>query len=282
MSTQAMITRRLLKKAGIWNKPLSEIRQTMAGIKGGGVPAGIVSCAMSLGGVNCEVFRHADDAPRRTVLYFHGGGFCLGIYNANRSFVAGLAQQLDADIYLPDYRLAPEHAYPAALDDARSVLQALSGCSRLIVMGDSSGCALALSALQGQSVSPQAIVMITPVLDLTNGQTRIAQSVRKDPFHMDDPLTLTKKYAAGNNPAAPAISPIYGELKNFPPMLIHAAQFDAFLSDAVRFKEKADGAGCAVTLKVWPKMWHIFHMQAPFVPEAARAISEIKEFVQNF
>ena len=281
MSTQAMITRRLLKKAGIWNKPLEEIRQTMAVIKGGHLPEGIVSCTMSLGGVGCEVFRHADGLPRRTVLYFHGGGFCLGIYDANRSFVAGLAQLLDADVTMPDYRLAPEHPYPAAFDDACAVLQALSGCSSLIVMGDSSGCALALSALQGLSVTPQAMVMITPVLDLTDGQARIPQSVKKDPFRLEDPLKLTRHYTAGHIPATPAISPLYAELKSLTPTLIHAAQYDVFLSDAVRFKERADQNGTDVTLKIWPKMWHDFHMQAPFVPEAVRALGEMKAFVQK-
>ncbi len=282
MSTQAMITRRLLKKAGIWNKPLEEIRQTMAGIKGGPLPEGIVSCTMSPGGVNCEVFRRTDDASRRTVLYFHGGGFCLGIFNANRSFVAGLAQLLEADIIMPDYRLAPEHPYPAALDDACAVLQALSGCSRLIVMGDSSGCALALSALQVSGVTPRALVMITPVLDLTDGQARISQSVKKDPFRLEDPLKLTRHYTVGHMPASPSISPIYAELKSLPPTLIHAAQYDVFLSDAVRFNEKAAEAGTELTLKVWPKMWHIFHMQSPFVPEASRALGEIKAFIQKF
>ncbi len=282
MSTQAIITRRLLKKAGIWNKPLNEIRQTMASIKGSGMPAGIVVSTMSLGGVSCEVFRHTGGAPRPAVLYFHGGGFCLGIYDANRSFAAGLAQLLDADIYMPDYRLAPEHPYPAALEDAQAVLQALSDCGRLVVMGDSSGCALALSALQGQNVMPLSLVMMTPVLDLTDGQARISSSVRKDPFNLEDPLKLTRHYTAGNNPSTPALSPIYGSLKSLPPVLVHAAQFDAFLSDAVRFKERAEEAGANVTLKIWPKMWHIFHMQSPFVPEATSALNEIKAFIRKF
>ena len=282
MSIQALITSRLLKKADIWNKPLGEIRQTMAAIKGTGIPEGIVTCTMALGGVNCEVFRRTDDTPRRTVLYFHGGGFCLGVYDSNRSFVARLALLLDADIYMPDYRLAPEHPFPAALEDAHAVLQALSDCDRLIVMGDSSGCALALSALQRQDIMPQAIVMITPVLDLTDGQTRIAASVQKDPFRLEDPLKLTKNYMAGQNASVPEISPVYGSLKGLPPVLVHAAQCDAFLSDAVRFKEKADAAGATVELKIWPKLWHIFHMQAPFVPEAARALGEIKAFIQKF
>ncbi len=282
MSVHATITRRLLKKSDIWNKPLNEIRQTMAQIKGSGIPQGIIATSMQVNGVNCEVFRHADNAERSTLLYFHGGGFCLGIYEANRSFAARLAQLLNVTVYMPDYRLAPEHPYPAALEDATAVLRELSGCSRLIVMGDSSGCALALSALQKQQAMPQALVMITPVLDLSDSQMRVASSVKKDPFRLDDPLKLTKLYTSGQNVSSPDISPIFGHLENLPPTLVHAAEYDAFLSDACSFADRAKECTSDVQLKIWPKMWHIFHMQSPFVPEATRALSEIAAFIKQF
>lgn len=282
-SIQALITRNLLRKSDIWNKPLNEIRQTMAGIKSSGMPDGIVIETVTLGGVNCEVFRHSGKKMHRTVLYFHGGGFCLGIYEANREFVAKLSKLLEAEIYMPDYRLAPEHPFPAALEDAQAVFQQLA--ENLIVMGDSSGCALALSALlkakQDGIKMPYALVMITPVLDLSDKNTRIKESVRKDPFSLTDPLGLTRHYTRSNNTMSPAISPMYGELSGLPPMLIHAAHYDAFLNDACRFIELAAKAGVRVELKIWKKMWHIFHMQSPFVPEAVKAVSEINSFVQR-
>jgi acetyl esterase/lipase len=283
-SIQALITRSLLRKSGIWNKPLEEIRATMAGLKGSGMPEGVAVSTETISGVSCEVFRHSGKASRRTVLYFHGGGFCLGIYAANREFVAKLSQLLNADICMPDYRLAPEHPFPTALDDAQAVYQALKDEENLTVMGDSSGCALALSALlsakQNGSRMPKAIVMITPVLDLADKGERIAESVRKDPFALVDPLGLTRHYTAGQDTASPAISPIFGELSGLPPMLIHAAQYDVFLSDACRFVEQAASAGVQAELKVWKKMWHIFHMQSPFVPEASRALQEINAFIK--
>ncbi len=284
-SMQALITRSLLRKSGIWNKPLDEIREIMTAIKGTGMPDGIKTDKVSLGGVNCDVFRHPTNHARRAVLYFHGGGFCLGIYTANREFVAKLSQLLEADIFMPDYRLAPEHPYPAALEDAQSVYQALAQMKNLIVMGDSSGCALALSTLltskQNGINMPSAIVMITPVLDLSDKGERIAQSVRKDPLMLADPLGLTKHYTAGHDASSPSISPIYGELNDFPPMLIHAAEYDVFLSDACRFTERAADAGVQAELEIWKKLWHIFHMQSPFVPEASRALDEIREFVKK-
>jgi len=284
-SIQALITRNLLRKSDIWNKPLNEIRQTMAGIKSSSMPDGIVTETATLGGISCEVFRHSGKKMHRTVLYFHGGGFCLGIYAANREFVAKMSKLLEAEIYMPDYRLAPEHPFPAALEDAKAIYQELSKTENLIVMGDSSGCALALSALlkakQNGIKMPDALVMITPVLDLSDTNTRIAKSVRKDPFSLTDPLGLTRHYTRGNDTMSPAISPMYGELSGLPPILIHAAQYDTFLSDACRFKQLAANANIHVELKTWSKMWHIFHMQLPFVPEAVKAASEISTFVQR-
>lgn len=284
-SIQALITRRLLRKSGIWNKPLDEVKQIMAGIKGSGMPDGIITETVLLGGVSCDVFRYPANQARQTVLYYHGGGFCLGIYTANREFVAKLSQLLEADIYMPDYRLAPEHPYPLALEDAQSAYHALAQTKNLIVMGDSSGCALALSTLLTSKLNginmPSAVVMITPVLDLAGKGERIEQSVRKDPFMLSDPLELTKLYTTGHDTSSPAISPLYGEFNGLPPMLVHAAQYDVFLSDACRFTQRAADAGVQAELKIWKKLWHIFHMQSPFVPEAVKALGEIREFVHK-
>ena len=285
MSAQADMVREMLRKADMWNKPLEEIRAAMEAIPGRGMPEGVVASRMELSGVPCEAFRSAKRV-KHAAMYFHGGGFCLGIYAANREFVAGLAQSLGADIYMPDYRLAPEHPFPVALEDARAAYQGLLGLGyeSLLVMGDSSGCALALSALLAVQESggrlPDSLVMITPVLDLAEGETPCA-AARKDPFQMKDPLSLTRNYTAGCDTKSPEISPLYGELGGLPPVLIHAAQYDVFVGDAQRFAARAKEAGAQVELKVWKWMWHIFHMQAAFVPEAAQAVGEIRAFVDR-
>jgi acetyl esterase/lipase len=275
----------MLRKADMWNKPLGEIRAVMEAIPGQGIPEGVTASRMELGGVKCEVFRPARPA-RRAAMYFHGGGFCLGIYAANQEFVAGLCQSLSMDIYMPDYRLAPEHPFPAALDDAKAAYRALSalGYNSLLVMGDSSGCALALSTLldarRDSTPMPKAIVMMSPVLDLSGGGD-VPVSARKDPFRLTDPLGLTRNYTIGCDTRLPEISPLYGELRDLPPTLIHAAQYDVFLGDAQRFAERLVHAGVQLELKVWKRMWHTFHMQASFVPEAARAIREICSFANK-
>lgn len=276
-SFQGALVRWLLRCSKIWNQPLADIRKSMEAVKADRMPEGILHDSVSLGGVECETFQHLENKPRKVILYFHGGGFCLGIYPSNRSFAAYLAKQTGANVMLPNYRLAPEHPYPAALDDAVAVYQAalpMAG-NGLIVAGDSSGCALAVSALQvlrqSNQQMPELIGCITPVFDLAGKGETIKTLAKKDPFQMSDPLSVAKIYLGDQNPASPAISPLYGELTGLPPVLIHAAERDVFLSDSVRFARQAEAAGVPVRLVRWPGMWHIFHMQHRFVPEAREA-----------
>lgn len=128
----------------LWNKPLAEIRQFMESIPAANTQ--LEGVLRKIGGVPCEVFDPPDANKSKTILYFHGGGFCLGIYPSNREFVAGIAKSARIKTILPDYRLAPENPYPAALDEAKAVLLELLNKEEgsLIVMGDSSGCALCL------------------------------------------------------------------------------------------------------------------------------------------
>ena len=152
-SLQASITRAMIKKSDMWNQPLEEIRKTMEAIPDTeGLPEGNVWERTTRNGVAVETFRHASRKSERVILYFHGGGFCLGIYPANRAFVAQIAKQTGLDVVLPDYRTAPEHPFPAALEDAIAVYKAMVHtegyrAEDISVAGDSSGCALALSAL---------------------------------------------------------------------------------------------------------------------------------------
>jgi acetyl esterase/lipase len=268
----------------LWNKPLNEIRMFMGSIPANGehLPAD----RREIGGVPCEVFDPPDADKDKAVLYFHGGGFCLGVYPSNREFVAGVAKSARIKTILLDYRLAPENPFPAAAEDAMSVLrELLKGKEKLIVMGDSSGCALALSSLFTLRAAglklPSAMVFLTPMLDFTGKGESMQSRAKNDPFQMEDPLGIAKIYLDGNDPYSPVFSPVYGDLKGLPPMLVHAADNDVFFSDAERLAQKAKDAGCRVDFKVWPDMWHIFHMQAAVVPDAARAMDEVVLFLDS-
>jgi acetyl esterase/lipase len=259
----------------------------MEGIKAKGIPGGIETTGRVVNGVRCEIFRNTVKKSDKVILYLHGGGFCLGIYHANREFVARLALMTGMDAYMPDYRLAPEYPFPAALEDAIAVYKAIlsEGYRDIVMMGDSSGCALAVSALlvlkQSGQRMPGSMVFMTPVFDLAGKGESFTSKAGKDPFQSIDPLSIAKIYISDNNPASPMLSPLYSELKGLPPTLIHAAEYDVFLSDATRFAEQAKNDGATVDIKVWKKMWHIFHMQAPFVPESSKALEEIRLFLET-
>lgn len=268
----------------LWNKPLAEIRQFMEGIPA--AAAHLQAVRREIGGVPCEIFDPPDTYKGKTILYFHGGGFCLGIYPSNREFVSGIAKSSGISTILADYRLAPENPFPAALDDAKAVLQELlQKENKLIVMGDSSGCALALSALlalkEAGAMLSAALVLLTPMLDFAGQGESLKTRARTDPFQMEDPLKIAKIYLNGNDPYSPMFSPIYGDLKGLPPILVHAADNDVFLSDAECLARKSKDAGCRVDFKVWPDMWHIFHMQAAVVPDAARALDKVYDFINS-
>lgn len=288
-SIQSAITRCLIKKSGLWNRPLEEIRAIMTGIAPKGYPAGVNEDATRLDGVPCPVFIPAAAKPGRAVLYFHGGGFCLGIYPANRAFAALIAKEAGLPVYMPDYRLAPENPFPAALEDAVAALKGIYQNSFepecISVLGDSSGCALALSAMlvlkQSGYPIPGAVILITPVLDIAGRGESFVTRATKDPFRLRDPLALAKLYCGQNNPSSPAISPLYGELAGLPPMLIHAADCDVFLSDALRLADAAAAVRVQAEIKIWKNMWHIFHMQAPFVRESREAVAELCAFLKN-
>jgi acetyl esterase/lipase len=273
----------------MWNKPLPEIRKNMESMKSNGMPTGIINRKETVNGVESEVF-FCEKAPKnKAVIYLHGGGFCMGIYNSNREFVAGISKQTGINIYMPDYRLAPEHPYPAALEDTLAVYNGLLEkgyeAHNIMMMGDSSGCALAVSTmflLQQRGIAlPKGLVFITPLFDLTGKGETYSSRAGKDPFKLKDPLVPAKFYLGTNSPSDPMISPLFGNLKGLPPVLIHSADYDVFLSDSIRFKEKMEASGGKVIYKKWEKMWHIFHMQSAIVPESRKALEEICNYIKN-
>lgn len=288
-SIQSVAIRFLLKKSNLWNKPLHQIRTDMAKIKARGLPKDVQVRTEEINGVSCEVFLSKKAKSDRAIIYYHGGGFCLGIYHANREFVATIAEKSGMNVYMPDYRLAPETPFPAALEDAIAVYKGILNQgyteNNITIMGDSSGCALALSALLVLKDSgvrmPKAFVGITPVFDLAGTGDTFTTIAGKDPFRLIDPLGITKLYIGENNPSSPMLSPLYGDLSELPAMLIHAGEYDVFLSDSIRLIEKVKAVGAKSELKIWRKMWHIFHMQAVLMPESKNAMDEIYSFLHK-
>jgi acetyl esterase/lipase len=288
-SMQSDYVRNMIREAGMWNRPLPEIRKSMEEMQSSGVPDGIRNTRENVGGVECEVFCYEGAARDKVILYYHGGGFCLGIYPSNRDFVAGLAYRCKADIYMPDYRLAPENPYPAALEDAARVYRGMLDRGlqpeNIVIMGDSSGGALSVSALlelkEKGIPMPKALAYITPVFDLTGKSETIQTRREQDPFGQEDPLSIAKIYVGENDPASPMLSPLFGNLDGLPPVLIHSGEYDVFSGDSEHFARTVSLTGGEAEYKEWEEMWHIFHMQAAFVPEAELALEKMCAYIRK-
>ncbi len=288
-SMQSNYVKDMIRNSGMWNLSLPEIRKNMEGLQSAGMPKDIKNLREKVGGVECEAFYCEGAAKDKVILYYHGGGFCLGIYSSNRDFVAELAHRCRANIYMPDYRLAPENPYPAALEDAvevyRGILDKGFQPENIVIMGDSSGSALSVSALlqlkeQGLPM-PKALSYITPLFDLTGKAETFITRREEDPFVQEDPLSIAKIYLGANDASSPMLSPLFGDLKGLPPVLIHSADSDVFSADSESFAKAVRLSGGTAENKLWEEMWHIFHMQAAFVPEADLALGELCSYIKK-
>lgn len=230
-----------------------------------------------------------EGAAGGVILYFHGGAYCLGSVTAHMDLLSRLALAAGRQVLAVDYRLAPEHPHPAAVEDAVTaygwLLAQGYSAEQVIIAGDSAGGGLALAALlalrdAGQPL-PAGAVCISPWTDLALSGASIHG--KQDVEVMLDAASLAQFagwYANGHSLTAPLLSPLYGDLSGLPPMLIHAGTEEILLDDALRLAQKARAAGVEVDLHVWQGMVHVFPI-FPFFPETKQALQEIGTFVQK-
>ena len=189
-----------------------------------------------------------------------------------------------------DYRLAPEHPFPAALEDAvaayRWLLADGADSRRIAVMGDSAGGNLAFAMLlkardEGLPL-PAAAVGLSPWLDLALASPSFRLNAEADPIlNADEAPKFVEYYLAGADPRMPYASPLYGDPAGLPPTLLQVGSDEILRDDSVRMAEKLRAAGCHVELEVWPRMPHVWHLFAPVLPEARRAIERIGTFLDS-
>jgi acetyl esterase/lipase len=236
-------------------------------------------------GLYAEWVRPSASSHDRAILYFHGGGYVMGSSQSHRGFVAKFAAGSGMSALVFDYRLAPEHPFPAALDDSLTAYRWLlaQGLSpaRIVFAGDSAGgglCLATLLAIRDLGLPlPAAAAVLSPWTDLKSTGSSYA---RKDPLAPDGSWHVYSTYYAGDNdPTLPLISPLYGNLAGLPPLLIYVGDDEAMLDDSVQFAEKAQKAGVAVTLHVGHGMVHCFPALAPLFPEAKAAMADICAFL---
>lgn len=243
-----------------------------------------------LGGIPAVRVETPASRPDRQILYLHGGGYVTGSLALYRHILWRFANAAAARVVAIDYRLAPEHPFPAALDDAavswRALIAEGADPGRTAIMGDSAGggltFALALRLRDEGASLPAALIAMSPWTDLAVSGASLRHNADADPMlSADDVPAFARLYLAGNDPRNPYASPLYGDPTGLPPSLIQVGGDEILRDDSVRMAERLRTAGCAVELEVWPRMPHVWQTFASMMPEARRAIARIGAFVQR-
>ncbi len=248
-----------------------------------------VACeAVRVGGMGAEWITPPGAATDRAILYLHGGGYVMGSINTHRAMVARIARAAQGRALLIDYRLAPEHPFPAAVDDAVAAYRWMlsQGCkpAKLTIAGDSAGGGLALAALIALRDSgtplPAAAVGISPWTDMEGTGDSVTSRAAKDPIvQKDGLLPMAKMYVGDADPKNPLASPVHADFHGLPPMLIQVGGAEILLDDSTRVAERAKAAGVKVDLEIWDDMPHVWHIFAKLLPEGQQAIDKIGAFV---
>ncbi len=227
----------------------------------------------------------------RVILQLHGGGYIGAMRNAYRSF-AGLYNEIGGgiNVFTPDYRVAPENPYPAALEDALSAYEWLlqTGVSpgKIVIAGDSAGGGLAAALclyLKDHGMQlPEGLILMSPWTDLTASGESYETNYTLDPLfgNTRESMIYNMDYVGEEDPENPYISPLFGSFEGFPPMLIQAGSIEMLLSDSVSLAKKAKEAGVKVRLSIYEGMFHVFQMGELMLPESRRAWEEAGKFLR--
>jgi monoterpene epsilon-lactone hydrolase len=252
------------------------------------VPKDVLWERVSRGELTCEWLTPRNvDAPQ-VLFHIHGGGFVFPLYNPERFTTAYLARLAGVRALLVDYRLAPEHPFPAALEDCVRAYRWLvteEGVlpEQVVFAGESAGGNLVVTTLlalrDAGDPLPAGGVSICPVFDFEGGGTFYTQD---DPMARADFVMLQlNAYRGIADPQTPLLSPLHADLHGLPPLLVQAGEVELFRSGAEAFAARAEQAGLHVTLHIWPGMWHFWHLFLPRLPEARQAMVEISQFLES-
>ena len=254
------------------------------------LPDGIRATTVEAGGVPSEWVETDGTSPRGAILYLHGGGYTIGSVNTHRGLVGRLAIATGTRGLTVDYRLGPEHRFPAAVDDAvaayRWLVRGGTAPERIVVAGDSAGggltAALLVALRDAGDPLPAGGVCISPWADLACTGESMKTCAARDPMVQRGPLLdMAAEYLGGQDPNAPLASPIQANLHGLPPLLIHVGTAETLLDDATRLADRARADGVAVDIEVWDDMIHVWHAFAPLLPEADEAIARIGAWVRE-
>ncbi len=246
--------------------------------------------AVDAGGVPAIVCARDDGAEDPWLIYFHGGGYRLASALAYRAYGSHLAAACRARVLLVDYSLAPEHPFPAAVEDALTAYQWVLGqavpASRIVIGGDSAGggltAAMLLACRDRKVPLPAGGVCLSPWVDLTNEATSYARNAGSDKlFSLTSANEATALYLGDADPRDPLVSPAYGNWGGMPPLLIHVGSTEVLLDDAAALAQRARAAGVRVTHEVYADMPHVWQLSYPAFPEAIDSVQKIAVFIAD-
>jgi len=255
------------------------------------VPKGIKVVEVSAGGVPAEWLIPTGITNEKVVLYLHGGSYVAGSINSHRSLAANIAIASKARALIIDYRLAPEHPHPAAVEDAMAAYRWLIGNHidprHLAVAGDSAGGGLAVALLvnlrDGNLPLPAAGACLSPWTDLAfTGESWQSKAAVDLIIYAHKEREFARMYLGGKEPQVPLASPLYADLKGLPPLLVQVGTHEVLLSDSRTLVDRAQQAGVNAVIDEWEKMQHVWQFAASFIPEGRRAIARIGEFIDRW
>lgn len=230
-----------------------------------------------------------DGAPDdKLLLYWHGGAYVMGSCKSHRPCVSHIAREAGVRALLPEYRLAPEHPFPAAVEDSVKVYRELlvQGYepANIAVAGDSAGggltAAMLLSLRDAGDPLPGAVGLLSPWLDLSGQGESMTTRVGQDPwFNPEDLPHVRRHYCKEEELSNPLVSPVFADVSGLPPTLIQVGDDELLLSDSERFAENMRASGAQVEIDVWPGMWHVWQMFIGLMPESRQAVVKLGEFI---
>ncbi|MFL6557158.1 MAG: alpha/beta hydrolase [Bacillus sp. (in: firmicutes)] len=279
-------------KKGVRQKGIEDQREMLdtAASKIGKLPKNCQVVKLQIEGLYAEWLSTGKTLPDKVILYLHGGGYALCSANTHRPLAARIGASAGMKVLFPEYRLAPEHPFPAAIEDAVNVyhwlLEQGYASEDIIFAGDSAGGGLCLATalvLRDQNEQlPAGIVCLSPWVDLTSSGESYQKNGELDPYlSVRAVKEAVRIYAGTESLDHPLISPVFADLTGLPPIMIQSGSHEILQSDALTLADKAKASGVNVSLKVWDGMWHVWQISGDFLPEARRATREIGQFIRR-
>ncbi len=243
---------------------------------------------VTFAGLPAAWFIPEKSSDEKVILYFPGGGYCVGSYNTHAGMLGRIARASGHPVLAVNYRKAPEAPFPAATDDALKAYKQLvsEGRKNIILAGDSAGGGLALAVTmvlrdEGYKL-PAALVLLSPWTDLTGSGDSVTRKKDKDPLIGPELLgVFAQKYRGKEDLKNPLISPLFGEFNHFPPTFIQVGTEEVLLDDSTRLSKKMRQAGVIVEMEIWEGMMHVFQWFAGLIPEANDAVKKIGTFINR-